>query len=63
MTSSMTTTVTAKMNELQGGEAHFFEESLNPQKVKEYLARPKEPDKLKVSSAMHILRAAASTRQ
>jgi AP-3 complex subunit beta len=39
--------VTAKMNELQGGEAHFFEESLNPAKVKEYLARSTEPDKLK----------------
>jgi AP-3 complex subunit beta len=42
-----TNTVTAKMNELQGGEAHFFEESLNPAKVKEYLARSTEPDKLK----------------
>lgn len=28
------------MSALQG-EAHFFEESMNPMKVKEYLSRPK----------------------
>lgn len=31
----------SKMVSLQGGEAHFFEESMNPGKVKEYLGRPK----------------------
>lgn len=30
----------SKMSALQG-EAHFFEESMNPMKVKEYLSRPK----------------------
>ncbi|CAM9119436.1 unnamed protein product [Ectocarpus sp. 13 AM-2016] len=34
------------MSALQG-EAHFFEESMNPMKVKEYLGRPKDVDKLK----------------
>ncbi|CAM9821562.1 unnamed protein product, partial [Hapterophycus canaliculatus] len=34
------------MSALQG-EAHFFEESMNPMKVKEYLSRPKDVDKLK----------------
>lgn len=32
--------MTSKMSALQG-EAHFFEESMNPGKVKEYLSRPK----------------------
>lgn len=32
----------SKMVALQG-EAHFFEESMNPAKVKEYLSRPKVP--------------------
>lgn len=32
--------MTSKMTALQG-EAHFFEESMNPAKVKEYLSRPK----------------------
>ncbi|CAM9515000.1 unnamed protein product, partial [Choristocarpus tenellus] len=35
-----------KMAALQG-EAHFFEESMNAAKVKEYLSRPKVVDKLK----------------
>jgi AP-3 complex subunit beta len=30
-----------------GGESHFFEESMNPMKVQEYLSRSKEQDKLK----------------
>lgn len=32
--------MSSKMSALQG-EAHFFEESMNPMKVKEYLSRPK----------------------
>lgn len=32
--------MSGKMAALQG-EAHFFEESMNPMKVKEYLSRPK----------------------
>ncbi|CAM9291460.1 unnamed protein product [Discosporangium mesarthrocarpum] len=39
-------TMSRKMAALQG-EAHFFEESMNPAKVKEYLGRPKVVDKLK----------------
>eukprot|EP00903_Cladosiphon_okamuranus_P010648 g10069.t1 len=38
--------MSGKMAALQG-EAHFFEESMNPMKVKEYLSRPKDVDKLK----------------
>mmetsp|Transcript_2057 Transcript_2057/g.2972 ORF Transcript_2057/g.2972 Transcript_2057/m.2972 type:complete len:1094 (-) Transcript_2057:32-3313(-) len=46
MTTSVATAMQNKVNALQG-EAHFFEDSLSPAKVKEYLARTKESDKLK----------------
>ena len=39
--------MTSKMAGLQG-EAHFFEESMNPLKVKEYLARPKVNSKMEM---------------
>lgn len=41
----------SKMSALQG-EAHFFEESMNPMKVKEYLSRPKvSPSKCVTTAA------------
>ncbi len=43
----MASAVYAKVSQLQGGESRFFEESMNPTKVKEYLNRVKESDKLK----------------
>eukprot|EP00611_Tribonema_gayanum_P006356 TRINITY_DN15652_c0_g1_i1.p2 TRINITY_DN15652_c0_g1~~TRINITY_DN15652_c0_g1_i1.p2 ORF type:complete len:225 (-),score=72.60 TRINITY_DN15652_c0_g1_i1:17-691(-) len=46
MTSAVASAVQNKVNALQG-EGHYFEDSLSPAKVKEYLARPREPDKLK----------------
>ncbi|CAM9094981.1 unnamed protein product, partial [Ectocarpus fasciculatus] len=46
LTAAAGTDMASKMSALQG-EAHFFEESMNPMKVKEYLGRPKDVDKLK----------------
>ncbi len=43
----MTSSMHRKVSKLQGGETCFFEESMNPTKVKEYLNRVKESDKLK----------------
>ncbi len=43
----MASAVHAKVSQLQGGESRFFEESINPMKVKEYLNQVKESDKLK----------------
>lgn len=40
LTAAAATDMASKMSALQG-EAHFFEESMNPMKVKEYLGRPK----------------------
>lgn len=48
--------MSGKMAALQG-EAHFFEESMNPMKVKEYLSRPK------VSEAAERFYAERSSRQ
>ncbi len=44
---SMASAVHAKVSQLQGGESRFFEESVHPDKVKEYLNRAKEGGKLK----------------
>ncbi len=44
---SMASAVHAKVSQLQGGESRFFEENMHPDKMKEYLNRAKESDKLK----------------
>lgn len=40
-----------KMTALQG-EAHFFEESMNPGKVKEYLGRPKVSERTSIPTTL-----------
>lgn len=50
--------MSGKMAALQG-EAHFFEESMNPMKVKEYLSRPK----VKRDSAKNVFMQREASRQ
>lgn len=51
----------SKMSALQG-EAHFFEESMNPMKVKEYLSRPKvSPSKCVTTAEQEVQKRANST--
>lgn len=45
--------MTSKMAALQG-EAHFFEESMNPGKVKEYLSRPKVGTTISLRSTCRV---------
>lgn len=52
--------ITSKMSALQG-EAHFFEESMNPMKVKEYLSRPKVNPVLNENSSSQVQEESSST--